>query len=93
MAAVEEQNLPTVPVPVHHMEIFLPLSPQQGIVETAYSRLCTDKIGTCVWERGVPIGGFAGTTTAGNNMNRPLNEPHTGMDKYLKAFCTNSRKC
>ena len=34
-------------VPVHHMDIFLQFfcQTQQGIVETAYTRLCIDKIG------------------------------------------------
>ena len=42
VAAVEDQYLLAVPVPVHHMETFtIQLQTRQGIVETANSRLCT----------------------------------------------------
>ena len=43
-AAVEEQYLQTVPVPVYHMEMFYVRQTRQGTVETADLRLCTGKI-------------------------------------------------
>ena len=47
-AAMDEQYLPTVPVPVHHMEIFHNSAAEpdsgHGIVQTADSRLCTGEL-------------------------------------------------